>query len=252
MRALLEFASGVFSGSIYNDGDLLRTLFSGESVADSRVIVVKVHTLQPFLQYGRQKIVFLIRSPFDVIWSHYQLFRTKNHTGVVTRQEFQTGEVRKEFRKFALMTVRKWIGQTRGFFAHARRFPNSSLLVNFRSLHSSEGPEVLASVLDFLDVSQSVYSSRIGCALRTADTPRIHRKSDLQADEVFRSFGGLACAVWNSVVDADDEQILKFLKLQPPDVFPKYGEPRLWCPVPFPTFQVPLRAEGDGDAAADP
>ena len=49
-RLLIEFSTGVLSGSVYND-PTLRTLFPGEFSCNTKVSVIKIH---PILIHGTE------------------------------------------------------------------------------------------------------------------------------------------------------------------------------------------------------
>lgn len=96
-RLLIEHATGIYSGSIYNDATLVNEL-PGEFTCDRSVSVIKVHphthTATKLLNGGfhsdnmkckrgglRQfdKAILLVRDPFDSIWSEFQRRVTQSH-----------------------------------------------------------------------------------------------------------------------------------------------------------------------------
>jgi hypothetical protein len=96
-RLLIEYATGIYSGSVYNDKTLLQAL-PGEFTCDWSVSVIKVHphthNALPLLNGGFNsdnmkckrgnvkrfhKAVLLIRDPYDSIWSEFQRRITQSH-----------------------------------------------------------------------------------------------------------------------------------------------------------------------------
>ena len=97
---MLERGSGLYTGSGYDDKMLKESMFPGEGINGPRVLVVKLHEIPSYIQ-ASFKVVFLIRNPFEVIWSHFQLFVTSNHAGIVPAQRMQHEDTRIEFQRCA-------------------------------------------------------------------------------------------------------------------------------------------------------
>lgn len=106
MRLLIEYSTGVYSGSVYSDMQLVPTL-PGEVECSKHVSVVKAHPhthsardlldgklKSDFNKCARghvnrfDKVVLLIRDPFDSIWSEYQRRVSSNHVGTISKVEF--------------------------------------------------------------------------------------------------------------------------------------------------------------------
>jgi hypothetical protein len=106
-RLLIEHATGIYTGSVYNDRTLLSAL-PGELTCNWRVSVIKVHPHTHsfadlysgrFHSDGNQKCkrggvkrferaVLLIRNPFDSIWSEYQRRITQSHVQGESNHDF--------------------------------------------------------------------------------------------------------------------------------------------------------------------
>lgn len=95
-RLLIEYATGIYTGSVYTDRLLISTL-PGEAVCSRRVSLIKIHPHTHGYKTGRTPIglgtyfktqdnkcakgaikgfsqaVFLVRNPFDSIWSEVSL-----------------------------------------------------------------------------------------------------------------------------------------------------------------------------------
>lgn len=105
-RLLVEFGTGIYTGSVYNDQSLLHSL-PGEFTCNSQVSVIKIHPhTHPFegLRTGNfnsdankckrggidklRRAVLLIRDPFDSIWSEFQRRTTQSHVTGIRKDEF--------------------------------------------------------------------------------------------------------------------------------------------------------------------
>jgi hypothetical protein len=105
-RLLIERATGVYTGSVYNDKTLLDAL-PGEFTCDWSVSVVKVHphthTFKDLYdgtfnsdankcKRGSvkrfERAVLLIRNPYDSIWSEYQRRVTQSHVSGIPKSKF--------------------------------------------------------------------------------------------------------------------------------------------------------------------
>ncbi len=126
-RLLIEYATGVYTGSVYNDPKLLGPL-PGEFTCNWKVSAVKVHPhTHPFRELNRYVVAFslphslyslthslahsgdfksdnlkckkgnvhkfkrailLIRNPFDSIWSEYQRRVTQSHVEGIKKAVF--------------------------------------------------------------------------------------------------------------------------------------------------------------------
>ena len=107
-RLLIEYGTGIYTGSVYND-KTLREPLPGEFTCDWSVSVVKAHphthSIEPLLGLGGkfnsdqqkcfrggvhkfERAILLIRNPFDSIWSEYQRRLTQSHTGGIHRNGF--------------------------------------------------------------------------------------------------------------------------------------------------------------------
>jgi hypothetical protein len=114
LRYLIESATGIFTGSIFNDKSLYRSELRGEMSPpnDGRTIVQKTHHdstigllggLNP--KHGKRKLqayvkvselvfgyrgILLIRNPFDALLSYWNFMKTKDHKGHARTADFST------------------------------------------------------------------------------------------------------------------------------------------------------------------
>lgn len=148
-RMLLEFGSGVFTGSIYDDIDLMR-LLPAEGAEGSAVLAVKahVHPSKYIFRTGAKRVLLLVRHPFDAIWAEYQRRHGGGHASVV---ELSSGTVN-SFGAFAECMACKWLRYT---MIHANIALTSSahklLVIRFEDL-SRNTSDTLRRMLRFLGV----------------------------------------------------------------------------------------------------
>ena len=71
---------GLLTGSVYRDEDLLLNGFTGESVTDGSVIVVKTHEWGARARSQFSGAILLVRDPVDCIFSEFNR-QAGGHTG---------------------------------------------------------------------------------------------------------------------------------------------------------------------------
>lgn len=152
-RMLLEFGSGVFTGSIYDDIDLMR-LLPAEGAEGSSVLAVKahVHPSKYIFRTGAKRVLLLVRHPFDAIWAEYQRRHGGGHASVVEL----SSKILYAFGTFAECMACKWLRYT---MIHANIALSSSthklLVIRFEDLSRSTST-TLRRMLLFLGVSSRV------------------------------------------------------------------------------------------------
>lgn len=104
VRLLIDYSTGVFSGSMYHDRALFDTL-PGERHCNRKVSVIKAHPhLQTFAILNNSKLytkkctighiqsfsraILLIRDPFDSIFSEFQRRWSGSHIGGIHKSSF--------------------------------------------------------------------------------------------------------------------------------------------------------------------
>ena len=112
-RQLIEYSTGIYTGSVYNDGSLKKDL-PGEMTCDKTVSVIKAHpTTHPFKKMIKGTIhsdgkkcmkknirawthaIFVVRNPWRAIWSEYQRMWSDSHIGHVRKSEFDVASWRR-------------------------------------------------------------------------------------------------------------------------------------------------------------
>lgn len=171
MRALLEHATGIYTGSMYEDESLLEADFVGESTTDpSRVLVVKTHAfdLTKLPERGSRAII-LVRSPLDEAVSRIQMRQASLKGKNMHTAEIQHDDLQAAFDHHRDESLNNWANHLS--FWH--RFPGEKLFVKYEDL-VDDPVKVSSLVLRFLGINISAVSSRLGCATKF-QTPNITR-----------------------------------------------------------------------------
>lgn len=112
-RLLIEYSTGYYTGSVYNDRTLKKTL-PGELTCDRNVAVIKIHPhTHPFMKTANGVVhsdaqkckkkgitgftsgIFVVRDPWAAIWSEYQRLWSNSHVGHVDMKQFSVESWRK-------------------------------------------------------------------------------------------------------------------------------------------------------------
>ena len=84
---ILFLSIGIATGSVYCDS-ALKSFSIGECVADNTTLVIKTH--QWYNKHKYTKAVILVRSPFKVYGSCFDLDITGDHKGVATKKQYDS------------------------------------------------------------------------------------------------------------------------------------------------------------------
>ena len=113
-RLLLEFSSGIYTGSVYDDIDLMR-LMPAEGLDSGAVVAVKAHVNpEKYLEQTlARRVVLLVRHPFNAIWAEFQRRIGSGHASVINSEVIDATN----FASFAHCMACKWM---RYAMVHAR------------------------------------------------------------------------------------------------------------------------------------
>jgi len=121
VRYLVEGATGLYTGSIFNDKTILRAGHHGEGreYKDGSTIMQKTHHRSIYIERYRQydfkwredhvssfegRAVLVIRNPYKAILSYWNFFNTKSHTNVISEGSFESAK----FRDFVFTGASRW------------------------------------------------------------------------------------------------------------------------------------------------
>ncbi|XP_039267940.2 sialate:O-sulfotransferase 2-like [Styela clava] len=110
IRHLIEVATGIYTGSVYNDIYIYEGGMLGEYLPDfaGRTIVVKDHLFKLKIPPHHTMAVLLIRNPYDATLAEFVRKKTRNHTGVIDNDIFRSPE----FKRYASNRPDYWFGIT--------------------------------------------------------------------------------------------------------------------------------------------
>ena len=130
LRLLIEYSTGVYTGSVYNDS-VLAEILPAEGLCHHFVSAIKVHPHTHGYRYGDSpmakgiassndaclnggitsinKIILLVRNPFDAIWSEHQRRYTNSHSGKISNQDFDESSWYTESTRLAKQYAEMWV-----------------------------------------------------------------------------------------------------------------------------------------------
>lgn len=189
LRKLIENASGLHTGSVYNDRSLHR-YFAGEGHVRNTA-AIKTHYLtsdwkrgkrdlwpRVYDQYVPAQVVYLVRNPLHALLSEFKRRQAtaQGNTHALGQHAFQLNNSQEnvaEFVAFFNQTGKKWVYHV----VDALRAQRSSrmLIVHYEDL-LHHGEPTLRAVLDHLRLTAS--DDAIRCALEKSGHPMLRRKHD--------------------------------------------------------------------------
>lgn len=196
-RLLLEYGSGIFTGSVYDDQDLMKTS-PAEGVDNGAVVAIKahIHPSKYLVQTQSLKVLYLVRHPFNAIWAEYQRRTSGSHVASV---ELSEGTIQK-FRGFFQCMCCKWLRYTVFHANLALDGTNERLHVVRYEDMVDRTVDTLRGMLRFLGVRESVLTEdRLACSLVLSRDPKVKRKRKVTALHVLSQTPGLACSAWKTL-----------------------------------------------------
>jgi len=201
LRLLIEAATGIFTGSFYND-NLLQSYLLGENrFDDGTTILQKTHHYSldktdfvnkdfegriTHMKYFNKKGILLIRDPYRAILSYFQLLQTSEHTGTINKESFKYSK----FRKFVKNAIKSWYQIIEDWVLHA----DMCHIVYFEDILSSTKEE-LKKIVEILGLN--VDEKRLKC-LEHNQQNKLKRKK-LERD--FNPFRGELAELIDSYID---------------------------------------------------
>lgn len=234
-RLLIEFATGYYTGSVYDDKTLLKAL-PGEWTCSSQVVMVKIHphthpigaiekgqpdrkckSLKPF-----DRGVLLIRDPFDSIWSEYQRRKTQSHVGKIQRSKFSKEDWVKNAESLALQFKKMWFTSYRKFIEqhpNPNQNPNQNqnqntntddealaqmayIVPRYEEMKDDRTKfDILRSVVAFLGFSpEDIPDERVYCAFLLSSHPNTDRTKKEEGQAIMSKQEAytkdVVCKVW--------------------------------------------------------
>ena len=113
VRYLLQQLTGALTGSVYFDPKLVENGFPAEGVSDGRVIAVKTHFHDIHTLTRYDKVILIVRNPWDAILSFFHYVTQKSHTNTAKRPI-----IKGKFDQFAEKQLSKWLEFNLKWLAH--------------------------------------------------------------------------------------------------------------------------------------
>ena len=220
-RLLIEYSTGVLSGSVYND-PTLKTLFPGEFLCNTRESVIKVHPhTHPWQRMNKstylmsdlnkckeghvrimKKSIHLVRDPYSAIFSEYQRRWTGSHTGVISASRFD----KNSWERAAARLSHVYNDMTKIDYAGIEAFlgENNVLYVKYEDLkNTSVRIDTLRKIVHYVDVWTELTKNkdqRLKCAFVNAAKIKVKR-SDTEDKRVtaaiaYNMVPHLICSMW--------------------------------------------------------
>jgi hypothetical protein len=188
-QLLVEYATGYYTGSMYNEGKTMTKILPGEIVCNRSVVLAKMHP--PHCNFSHLKggycgmkclqgglnssssykgALLLIRNPYDAIWSEYERSRTGSHTGRITEEMFD----RSHFLFFADLWARQYNNMMKYDYVEVEKSFGSygTLYVRYEDIIKKENQvKILRNIVKFLGFE--VNPDRIKCAFILCDRPEV-------------------------------------------------------------------------------
>lgn len=217
MRLLIEFTTGIYTGSVYNDHSLADIL-PGTLSCDWYVSVVKVHPHSTSHSYAGlfggtftsdgmkckkgnvvrfERAIVLVRNPFDSIWSEFQRRLSKSHVGGIKKADFNWATW---YANAAELSHHYLSMMKRDYPSLKKNLAKSDLLIiEYDNLtNKSTRLSVLKQVSDFLGDPAS--TEKISCAFKLADHAKVKRSVGEMEEYIGKDVAftpKLVCTMWN-------------------------------------------------------
>jgi len=195
IRLLIEYGTGIYSGSVYNDNALMDAL-PAEFTCNWKVSVIKVHpTTHAFkdlknggfrsdggLKCTKGKVltfkraVLLIRNPFDSIWSEFQRRVSKSHVGGIDTKAFDWSQWQAHAASLASDYKQMWTVQYTGIEHPSGYAKEDIIYIKYEDLkNETTRVQEMQKLADFLGIL--VTPEQLACSFVLASRNTTHRIS---------------------------------------------------------------------------
>lgn len=219
-RLLLEYATGIYTGSIYDDSSLLGML-PGEYTCNTSQLAIKAHPSihRLGLLTGRHiegnmrnkcdlgnithfdRAILIYRNPYHAIWSDFQRAVTNSHVGGIPRDKFNLKAWEHTAMYMAGAYKTMW---EKDYSTIQRTFqPSDRLFVQYEQLRAPASRlGNLKNMVEFLHFPTT--ESRLNCSFLLAESKDIHRRPLAQQqvmsiDDAYSAAASanLTCRMWS-------------------------------------------------------
>jgi len=144
-RYLIQQFTGYMTGAIYNDANLRKNGFSGEGIYDGSVIAIKTHlkdfrggNKNPKAPKKFDRVILLIRDPFDRLVSEWNRENSGSHTGSASLKSFSN---KARWEKYVKNALNSW-QEFYTFYYDNYQSENQLHIVRYENLKSNLGLEM--------------------------------------------------------------------------------------------------------------
>ncbi|XP_072164172.1 sialate:O-sulfotransferase 2-like [Diadema setosum] len=171
VRYLIERATGYYTGSIYDDGDLYRKGFLGEREdwRKGKTVAIKSHRFDEEHVASFDGAILIIRNPYKAMISEHNR-KFGGHTGFASEKHYTQGT---EWIDFVAGKSRTWTNSALNYLQYSRRI----LVIHYEELRS-DAFLPLQKMVRFL--GQTIDEERILCTLSSPDGKFKRRESSRQ------------------------------------------------------------------------
>lgn len=215
-RLLIEYATGIYTGSVYNDGTLLKPL-PGEFTCNWQVSVVKAHPhTHPAIEFINghfnsdenkckrggiprfERAVLLLRDPFDSIWSEFQRRVTQSHVQGIPKDTFNWPRWQANAASLSHEYLKMWETHHSAMERHWKA--ENVLYVKYEDLKNKQTRvATLKTIVDFLRYRHlTIDSERLECAFELAENRDAHRTIDTNMMTKHEAYiEDVVCRMWS-------------------------------------------------------
>lgn len=160
VRYLIERATGVYTGSYYDDGDLYNKGYRGEREPWTKrnTIAVKTHRFDEEHISAFDGAILIIRDPYKAILSEHNR-KFGGHTGFANERHYTQGS---EWIDFVTGKSRTWANTAINFLQYSKKV----LVVHYEDLRSNLLPNLI-NIVKFLEVP--IDKERLLCTISSPD-----------------------------------------------------------------------------------
>lgn len=214
-RLLIEYSTGIYTGSVYDDASLLGPL-PGEFKCNWQVSAVKVHPHTHHFSelysgsFGSdnnkcnkgnvrrfERVIIVLRDPFDSIWSEFQRRITQSHVSGIRQDRFNWPRWQANAASLSHAYFDMWEIEHMGIERQLK--PQDILYIRYEDLRNKKTRvEAMRKIAVFLRFPADVPDERLECAFVLADNRQAHRSVDesmMTKDLAYRP--EIACRMWS-------------------------------------------------------
>ncbi|KAK3085150.1 hypothetical protein FSP39_025116 [Pinctada imbricata] len=142
IRHIVQQATGILTGSVYNDKSLLQNGFPGEGISNGSVILIKTHKWGEMERSRYRRAVLILRNPYDALLAEFNR-RHGGHMGYASEMHF-----RSEWSKYVTIMSDEWVKMNYDWL----QFSSSLHVTHYENFRKNPKAEI-KSLLKFLNVT---------------------------------------------------------------------------------------------------